>query len=133
MVLQFTDASLDARATVSDDRQHITRTLLFSEGQKKILGLVLPCDGGTQLMLKTQDGAARFEITAGECEISYPHSADRHAATITDGAQNNAADANLSAASGQFYRDGQSVLLPSKTEFVLKTAGVLQYVWHLEG
>lgn len=108
--VQFNQVSLNARAVVSEGGRHIERTLSFSDGHQKILGCLLgEADGSSFVLMTDAKSAERFEITQGDCEVAI---GDEPALT---------------------YREGQSFVVASATKVWVLTAGVLQYIRHLEG
>lgn len=107
---KFLGVSLDAVATVGDNAKHITRQLIFGDGQLKLLGCVLGDPKSITVTLQSDTkSAARFEITQGGGYISV--------------------DGDTPA----YYREGQSFLVNAKANITLTCEEVVQYVRHLEG
>lgn len=109
--LQFSGVSLNALAQVGDDGRHLWRALSFADGCQKIVGALVGQADGELLFNLNADctSAHRIEITAGECEVAI------------DGGE------------FEYYRAGQSFLLPCNVAIVIKPKGLLQYVRHFEG
>ncbi len=107
---EFTNVSILAKANLHYEGRCSSHTLLFEDGSKKMLGVILPNDEDiTAYRFKTQT-SERMEIISGECEIKIKGS---------DGYK--------------LYRAGQAFMVAGDSSFKLRTADILQYVCHLEG
>lgn len=107
---QFLGVSLDAVASISDNAKHITRQLVFGDGQLKLLGCVLGDPKSVTVVLQSDTkSTARFEITQGGGYVS------------------------IDGETPAYYRDGQSFLVNAKTSITLTCEEAVQYVRHLEG
>lgn len=109
--LQFKGVSLTALAQVGDGGRHLWRTLSFDDGCQKIVGALVGQPDGTLDFNLDADctSAHRIELTAGECEVA-----------INGGAF-------------EYYREGQSFLMPCNVSVIVKPVGLVQYVRHFEG
>ena len=105
---EFNQVSVIKEANVHFDGQCISHTILFEDGQKKMLGVILPT-GERSLSFKTHT-SERMEIVSGECEVWI------------EGKPGFVA-----------YRTGQSFLVKGKSEFQIRTDRIINYVCHLEG
>lgn len=105
---QFNQVSVVKEANVHFDGKCVSHTVLFEDGQKKMLGVILPT-GSAELKFKTHT-SERMEIVSGECMVRI-------------------------AGEDEFknYRAGQSFLVKGKSSFAIRTEQVLNYVCHLEG
>lgn len=109
--LQFSQVSINALATVSEDGKHLQRVLMFADGHQKVLGCLIGDKAGHRFELSADTKSAeRIEITQGECEI------------IMAGDEQ-----------PQYYREGQSFVVASGSQFSLVTQGLVQYIRHFEG
>ncbi|MBP2625378.1 MAG: protein yaiE [Firmicutes bacterium] len=96
---QFDNVSVVKNANVYFDGKVTSRTVLFADGSKKTLGIMLPGDYefGT-------DAAEVMEILAGEMEVMLP-------------GQN----------SWQIYKNGNSFQIPANSRFKLQVKIVCDY------
>lgn len=108
--LQFLGVNLSAVATISDNNKHITRQLIFGDGQHKLIGCVLGDQQSlTVPLLSDKKSAVRFEITQGGGYVS------------------------IDGETPAYYREGQSFLANAGANIHLIAEEVVQYVRHLEG
>lgn len=105
---QFNHVSVVKEANVHFEGKCFSHTVLFDDGKKKMLGVILPT-GEEELKFVTHT-SERMEITSGECEVRV-------------------------AGEDEFktYRTGQSFLVKGKSSFAIKTIDIVNYVCHLEG
>jgi purine/pyrimidine-nucleoside phosphorylase len=97
---QFDQVSVIKRANVYFDGKCVSHTVLFADGTKKTLGVILP---GT-LNFGT-DAAELMEVQAGECRIRL------------DGSEE-----------WKTYRAGESFSVPGKSRFDIEVVETLDYV-----
>lgn len=107
--LQFSQVSLNALATVSDEGRHLSRVLSFADGHQKILGCVIGQPDTVFRLTINSQSSERLELTQGECQIQ-----------IGDG-------------EFAYYREGQSIVVDSGTKVLMMADKVVQYIRHLEG
>lgn len=107
--LQFSQVSLNALATVSDDGRHLLRTLSFADGHQKILGCIVGQAGLEFTLQINSQSSERLELTQGECQIQ------------------------IDTQDPISYREGQSVVIDSGAKVVIVAETVVQYIRHLEG
>lgn len=105
---QFNHVSVLKEANVHFDGKCVSHTVLFEDGKKKMLGVILPT-GEDELKFATHT-SERMEIISGECEVRIAGEDDFKS-----------------------YRSGQSFLVKGKSSFAIKTTGIVNYVCHLEG
>lgn len=105
---QFNHVSVIKEATVHFGGKCISHTVLFEDGKKKMLGVILPT-GEEPLKFETHT-SERMEIISGECMVRL-------------------------AGEDEFkhYRASQSFFVKGNSSFAITTPGVLNYVCHLEG
>lgn len=109
--LQFSQVSLNALASVSEDGKHLQRVLVFADGHQKVLGCLIGDEAGRSFVLTADTKSAeRIEITQGECEMTMAGSEQ-----------------------SEYYREGQSFVVASGSQFTLLTHGLVQYIRHFEG
>lgn len=107
---QFDQVSVVKKANVTYRGRCVSHTVLFADGQKKMLGVVAPCDKENPEYRFETHTAERIEVIQGECQVRL-------------------------AGEDEFllYRAGQKFMVNGNSSFVLKTNEVLHYVCHLEG
>lgn len=109
-VAEYTQVSVLTKANISYDGRCISHTILFDDGSKKMLGVILPNDDDIQEYHFKTHTSERIEILSGECQVKIG---------IEDNHEN--------------YRPGQSFLVSGNSHFQLKTSDIVQYLCHLEG
>lgn len=108
--VRFLGVSLDGIATISDNAKHITRQLVFGDGQLKLLGCVLGDPKSTTVVLQSDiKSPVRFEMMQGGGYVS------------------------IDGETPAYYREGQSFLANAGAGITLTCEEVVQYVRHLEG
>ena len=107
---QFTNVTVNAQATITNDGRCSSHTIMFEDGRHKNLGVILPCDNSVEDYQFSTNTSERIEIISGECEVKI---------------------------SGEeafsYYRAGQSFVIEGNSSFNLRTEEIVQYVCHLEG
>lgn len=108
-VTEFTNVSVVSTASISYDGRCSSHAILFEDGSKKMLGVVLPNDEQVSEYHFATHTSERMEITSGDCEVKL-------------------------AGEDKFthYRSGQAFLVAGDSSFELRTNSILQYVCHLE-
>lgn len=107
---QFDKVSVETLANITHEGRCHTRAILFEDGRKKMLGIILPCnDEGEEYQFETQT-SERIEIISGECEVKLKTDLEY-----------------------RYYRAGQAFLVEGDSGFSLRTDQVIQYICHLEG
>lgn len=107
---KFDHVTVETHANISYDGRCSSHTVLFEDGRKKMLGVILPCDdevGEYQFATHTSE---RMEVISGECEVKIQGEEDF-----------------------SYYRPGQAFMVEGNSGFTLRTEQILQYVRHLEG
>lgn len=107
---QFDHVTVETLADLSYDGYCSSRTLLFDDGRKKMLCIVLPCQPDIKGYELTTQTSERVEIVAGECEVQV----------------NGEPEAS-------YYRPGQSFMVSGDSGFVIRSQQVVQFIRHLEG
>lgn len=107
---EFTNVSVLTEANTSYDGRCSSHVILFEDGSKKMLGVVLPNDHETTAYVFNTQTSERIEIINGECQVKI---------------QGEKEYSN--------YRAGQAFMIAGDSSFKLRTTSVLQYVCHLEG
>lgn len=104
---QFDNVSVVKEANVNFDGRSISRAVLFEDGKKKMLGVILP---GTEDLKFETHTSEKMEIITGTCEVRL-------------------------AGEDEFkqYRAGQSFFVNGNSSFALRCDCVLNYICHLEG
>lgn len=104
---QFDHVSAVKKSNVYFDGKCISHTILFEDGSKKTLGVILPTEAPLTF---TTHIAERMEIISGECYVTL------------DGSEE-----------AELFRAGQSFYVPGNSKFKIQTNAVLDYVCHLGG
>lgn len=104
---QFNHVSVEKKANIYFEGRCMSHTVLFADGKKKMLGVILPGDEELKFATHTSE---KIEIISGECYVQLP-------------SNNNF----------QNYRAGQSFFVKGNSHFTLKCSEVVNYVCHLEG
>jgi uncharacterized protein YaiE (UPF0345 family) len=112
---QFNQVSVIKKSSVYFDGQCVSHTLLFEDGKRKTLGVILPAtalaSGESYVELKFETHTSeRMEITSGECSVRVA-------------GENEFVD----------YRAGQSFMIGGNSSFVIRASDVVDYVCHFEG
>lgn len=106
----YDQVSVVKNATISYDGRCSSHTVLFEDGSKKMLGVILPCDENVREYEFATHTSERMEITGGECEVKI---------------------------TGEdvftYYRAGQAFVVAGDSSFTLRTEQIVQYICHLEG
>ncbi|WP_230658736.1 pyrimidine/purine nucleoside phosphorylase [Psychrobacter sp. I-STPA10] len=106
----YDHVSVVKNANISYDGRCSSHTVLFGDGSKKMLGVILPCDELiTEYQFETHT-SERIEILTGECEVKIAGED-----TFT------------------YHRAGQAFMVAGHSHFVLRTEQIVQYICHLEG
>jgi len=101
---QFDQVSVVKKANVYFDGKCISHTVLWADGTRKSVGVILP----STLVFNT--GAPELmEIVEGNCEVKL-------------------ADEN----EAKTYRAGESFSVPANSHFEISTRDILHYVCHFE-
>jgi uncharacterized protein YaiE (UPF0345 family) len=101
---QFDQVSVIKKSNVYFDGKCISHTVLFADGSKKTIGVILPST------LTFNTGAPeRMEIISGECSVT-----------------------RVGQATEQF-RSGQSFYVDGNSSFDIEALSVVDYVCHFEG
>jgi uncharacterized protein YaiE (UPF0345 family) len=96
---QFNGVSIIKKANVYFDGKVTSRTVLFADGSKKTLGIMLPGE------YEFGTGAAEFmEMLAGQMEVLLPGQS-----------------------AWQMFKEGQSFSVPANSKFKLKVSTVVDY------
>ena len=106
----YDHVSVVKNATISYDGRCSSHTVLFGDGRKKMLGIVLPCDEQVCEYLFATHTSERIEILSGECEVKIAGEEDF-----------------------TYYREGQAFMVAGNSSFELRTEQIVQYICHLEG
>ena len=69
MTTTYDQVSVVKNATTSYDGRCSSHTVLFEDGSKKMLGVILPCDEHVREYEFATHTSERMEITSGECEV----------------------------------------------------------------
>ena len=101
---QFDQVSVQKKSNVYFDGKCISHTVLFDDGSKKTLGVILP----STLTFQTH-APERMEIISGECRVR-----------IADQAES------------ELYRAGQSFYVPGDSYFAIEVKDTMDYVCHFE-
>lgn len=109
-VAEYTQVSVLTNANISYEGRCSSHTILFDDGSKKMLGIILPNDDSISEYHFETHTSERIEILSGECQAKVSTESDY-----------------------QNYRPGQSFLVAGNSNFKLKTADIIQYICHLEG
>lgn len=107
---QFTNVSIIIKANVSYDGRCSSHTVLFEDGSKKMLGVILPNDDEVTGYHFETHTSERIELISGECQVKIGKEKEFSS-----------------------YRSGQSFMVAGDSSFVLRTEQILQYICHLEG
>jgi len=101
---QFDHVSVVKKSNVYFDGKCVSHTILFADGSKKTIGVILPST------LTFNTGAPeRMEIISGECSVTRPGKATEQ------------------------FRSGQSFFVDGNSSFEIEALSVLDYVCHFEG
>ncbi|WP_175834575.1 pyrimidine/purine nucleoside phosphorylase [Burkholderia anthina] len=97
---QFDNVSVVKRANVYFDGKCVSHTVLFPDGTRKTLGVILPCalNFGT-------DAAELMEVQGGKCRVKLDGSSE-----------------------WQTYSAGESFSVPGKSRFDIEVLETLDYV-----
>ncbi|PNK60594.1 pyrimidine/purine nucleoside phosphorylase [Psychrobacter sp. FDAARGOS_221] len=106
----YDQVSVVKKATISYDGRCSSHTVLFEDGSKKMLGVILPCDESVHEYEFATHTSERMEIISGECEVKITGEEEY-----------------------SYYRAGQAFLVAGDSGFSLRTDQIVQYVCHLEG
>lgn len=106
---QFEQVTVLKQASISYDGRCSSHTVLFEDGRKKMIGIILPCDDEVAEYIFETHTSERMEIIAGECEVKI----------------NGEAEFN-------YYRTGQAFMVEGDSGFTLRTEQIVEYVCHLE-
>lgn len=102
MSAQFDNVSVLKQASVYFDGKCVSHTVVFADGSKKTLGVILPSS------LTFSTGAAEImDITSGSCRVRQK---DQQAWTT--------------------YSEGQSFDIPANSSFDIETLETVNYVCH---
>lgn len=95
----FTGVSIEKKANIYFDGKVTSRTVIFSDGSKKTLGIMLPGE------YEFSTGAAeQMEMLAGEMKVLLPGESE-----------------------WKNYKEGQSFTVPANSKFSLKVSAVVDY------
>jgi uncharacterized protein YaiE (UPF0345 family) len=101
---QFDHVSVVKKSNVYFDGKCVSHTILFADGSKKTIGVILPST------LTFNTGAPeRMEIISGECSVTRPGKATEQ------------------------FRSGQSFFVDGNSSFEIEALSVIDYVCHFEG
>lgn len=105
--VQFDHVSVIKEALVHFGGRCISHAVLFEDGKKKMLGVILP---GTEELKFSTHTSEKMEIISGDCEVRI-------------------------AGEDEFkrYRAGQSFFVSGNSSFALRCDDIINYVCHLEG
>lgn len=106
----FTNVSVMTQANISYDGRCSSHTMLFEDGSKKMLGVILPNDDSLPEYVFQPQSAERIEILSGRCQVKF-----------------NEQDGYLD------YHENQAFIVAGDSSYAIKTNNVLQYICHLEG
>lgn len=106
----YEHVSVVKTATISYDGRCSSHTILFEDGSKKMLGVILPSDDVVPEYEFATHTSERMEIVDGGCEVKVDGEEDF-----------------------SYYRTGQSFMVAGESSFVLRTEHIVQYICHLEG
>ena len=106
----FDHVSVVKNATITYDGRCSSHTLLFGDGRKKMLGVILPCDESIPEYDFQTHTSERMEIISGDCEVKIAGEEDF-----------------------TYYRAGQAFTVAGNSSFTLRTEQIVQYICHLEG
>ena len=106
----YDQVSVVKNATISYDGRCSSHTVLFEDGSKKMLGIILPCDEHVREYEFATHTSERMEITSGECEVKITGEDEF-----------------------TYYRAGQAFVVAGDSSFALRTEQIVQYICHLEG
>jgi uncharacterized protein YaiE (UPF0345 family) len=99
---RFNNVSVAKKANVYFDGKCVSHTVIFSDGSKKTLGVILPSN------LTFNTGAPELmEINAGKCRVRL-----------------------TGEAAWKDYQAGESFSVPGNTSFEIETVETLDYVCH---
>lgn len=107
--LSLSNVNLNALAETDHNHHHIYRHLSYADGHQKVLGCLLPRDGGDEFELFYENGPHRIEIIEGECGVRFDHSDDY-----------------------TYYRAGQSFVVSAGKKLYIKNQQLVQYIRHFE-
>ncbi len=107
---EFANVSVLTEANLHYDGRCSSHTLLFEDGSKKMLGVILPNDEDITTYRFNTQTSERMEIISGECKVKIKGSEEY-----------------------KLYRAGQAFMVAGDSSFKLRTNDVLQYICHLEG
>ncbi|WP_019673199.1 pyrimidine/purine nucleoside phosphorylase [Psychrobacter lutiphocae] len=110
MSTTYDQVSVIKLATVTYDGRCSSHTVLFEDGSKKMLGVILPCDETVRAYEFETHTSERMEIISGECEVKISGEEEY-----------------------SYYREGQAFLVAGDSRFSLRTDQIVQYICHLEG
>lgn len=110
MPTTYDHVSVEKTATISYDGRCSSHTLLFDDGSKKMLGVILPCDDKVLAYEFATHTSERMEIMSGECEVKVTGEDEF-----------------------TYYRAGQAFVVAGESSFTLRTDQIVQYICHLEG
>jgi len=96
---EFNNVTINAEANVYFDGKVTSRTITFSDGSFKTLGIMMP--GDYKFATKEKE---LMEITAGDCEILLPD-----------------------ATQWQTIKGGESFYVPANSEFEIKAKTLIDY------
>ncbi len=107
MSAQFDHVSVIKKSNVYFGGSCISHTILFEDGTKKTLGVILPTE---QPLTFETHVPERMEIISGECRVKIANNEE-----------------------AELFRAGQSFYVPGNSTFKIETDDVLDYVCHLGG
>lgn len=99
---QFDNVSVVKQANIYFDGQCVSHTVLFPDGSRKTLGVILP----SKLRFQTADPEL-VEINSGQCRIKLQGEEEWHS-----------------------YKAGESFRVPGDSAFDIETLETLDYVCH---
>lgn len=108
--VKFDHVTVETQAAISHEGRCISHTVLFEDGSKKMLGVILPCDDKISEYQFQTEGSERVEIISGECEVTIKNHSE-----------------------SDYYRTGQAFMVEGNSSFIIKNEQVVQYICHLEG
>ncbi len=107
---EFNNVSIIIEANVSYDGRCSSHSVLFEDGSKKMLGIILPNDTEVSSYKFKTNTSERMEIISGNCQVQLKGEKEF-----------------------SNYRAGQAFMVEGDSSFRLRTDEIVQYVCHLEG